>query len=375
MTQPEVWYAIPSASPENCRKTLPVWREMGYKIAILQNWEKADIPADLVVWSDRYDGWAGSINRLCTEIVPKSAKIIVSGGDDMLPDPNMTAGEIAEQFAQRFPDGFGVMQPHGDAWSEARHYCGSPWIGRTFADTMYMGRGPMWGGYRHNWADVELYWVARSMGVLWTRDDLAQHHDNFRRRDEDKPAYWVKNVQENDAKDVQLYLARSWLQFPGHEPLRDVGHTFDPKVLEQDTRRLAEDHWLNLYAPHRAQQNWENTTKAAMERLARQGVRRVALYGAGTHTKALSNLLADPPVEVVCVVDDSPKNIGRKMWGFPIVNKRDAIQMGVQAVILSANSVEDKLWILSEPFRAAGIPVVRLYTADTNAGARATVPA
>ena len=68
----EVWFAIPSASVERCRLRLPAWRERGYRIAILQNEERGDIPADITRWSDRYPGWAESINILCRDIVPAS---------------------------------------------------------------------------------------------------------------------------------------------------------------------------------------------------------------------------------------------------------------------------------------------------------------
>src|SRR5262245_31422690 len=114
MKHSEVWFAIPSASVDRCRAVLPKWRDMGYKIAVLQNRERGEIPADITVWYDYYPGWPGSINILARDIVPRSAPIIVSGGDDMLPDPNHTAEQIARQFLERFPDTFGVMQPHGD---------------------------------------------------------------------------------------------------------------------------------------------------------------------------------------------------------------------------------------------------------------------
>src|SRR5262249_54265870 len=110
MGEHQGWFAIPSASPDKCRKVLPALRAMGYKIAVLQNQARADIPADLVVWSDTYPGWAESINILARQVVPRDCPVIVSGGDDMLPDPSQRAGELARQFLGRFPDTLGVMQ-------------------------------------------------------------------------------------------------------------------------------------------------------------------------------------------------------------------------------------------------------------------------
>ncbi len=360
----EVWFAIPSANPDKCRATLPAWRDMGYQVAILQNWERATIPADIVEWTDEYPGWGGSINHLVKRVVPKSATIIVSGGDDMLPDPNLTASEIAEQFYERFPDGFGVMQPHGDDWADTVSYCGSPWFGRAFADTMYRGHGPMWPGYRHNWADLELYWVARGMNALWTRDDLTQRHEHFWRTGEERPAYWERNVGPNDKADVQLYISRMWQRFPGHEPVGS-GRVFDASELARDTVRLAETHFANNYAPALEQEDWKRRMRNALSRLAAKGITRVAIYGAGTHTIAVADELRDPPVDVACIIDDNPANHGKRLWGFPIVPRERAMEMGVSAVVLSANSIEDKLWEATAPMRNKGIEVVRLHERES----------
>jgi hypothetical protein len=361
----EVWFAIPSANPELCRRTLPVWREMGYRIAVLQNYEKGDIPADIVVWKDDYPGWAESINILAREVVPRSAGIIVSGGDDMLPDARTPAHSIARQFNERFPDGFGVMQPQGDTYMEAAHYCGSPWFGRAWIDRMYGGKGPMFGGYRHNWADLELFWLAKGMGVLWQRDDLAQHHEHFWRTGEGKPEYWSKNVETRDRADVQLYLARSWLNFPGHEPLPagkgKKSPVFDPTGMQADTKRLAERHWMNMYAGQSLADAWTSRMVAGLKRAADQGLKRVAIYGAGTHTRGVGNALVAPPVEVVAIIDDNPDLRGKRLWNFPIVSPSDAISLDIDGVILSSNSMEDRLWESSATLRERGVPVIRLY--------------
>lgn len=361
---PEVWYAIPSANPVKCRETLPAWRDMGYRVAVLQNYEHGDIPADICEWSDTYPGWARSINILAKRVVPRSAGIIVSGGDDMLPDPNLTASEIAEQFFERFPDGFGVMQPVGDDYMWAPHYCGSPWLGRLFCDLMYQGRGPMCEGYAHNWADNELHWVARGLNALWKRRDLSQRHEHFTRRGEDKPAYWASAVQSKDKLDVELYIARKWADWPGHEPLPGPSGKvwkYDPAPLREGDNRLAEHHWTERYSPDRVTKPCVVRTREAMESCHRRGLARVALYGAGAHTRQLSSLLMEPPVNLVCIIDDNESLRGRRLWGYPILTRDEALREGVEAVILSSDSNEDALWEQSGTLRAAGVEVLRLY--------------
>src|SRR5258708_96797 len=120
-----------------------------------------------------YPGYAQAVNGLVRGVLEwdPTCNWIVTGGDDVFPDPNHTADEIAEQCRQHFawqncrvnPEGiycpperrnalnrefetFGVMQPTGDSYGEqpslpsdhpmrgsyATRVCGSPWMGREF---------------------------------------------------------------------------------------------------------------------------------------------------------------------------------------------------------------------------------------------------
>ncbi|MGP1347813.1 MAG: hypothetical protein ACTS3F_14245 [Phycisphaerales bacterium] len=357
---PEVWFAIPSASVDRCRDRLPAWRDMGYKIAILQNRERGAIPADLVVWSDTYPGWGESVNILCREIVPASADIVVSGGDDMLPDPNKTAAQLAGEYFERFPDGFGVMQPAGDTFMWAANYCGSPWFARPFFTSMYGGRGPMWGGYRHNWADYELYWVARCLGVLWMRDDAEQRHAHFSRDNERPPEWWVKNVAEHDQKDCELFLARKYRGFPGHEPTgRDTA--FDMGELLAHESGIAEWRWNASYAPHATATSPQQKVADALKDCADRGLGGVAIYGGGTHTRRAAAALASPAVTIRAIIDDNPANQGGTLWGYPVMSLADAVATGIDAIVLSSDSFEDALWTNTDGARARGIEVIRLY--------------
>lgn len=107
---------------------------------------------------------------------------------------------------------------------------------------------------------------------------------------------------------------------------------------------------------------WQIRTRSAMRECAEAGLTRVALYGAGTHTRALGPLLQQPPVDVLCIIDDDSNRHGQKLWGFPIVSRERAVELGAQAVILSANLHEPKLWANRGVFEKAGVRVVRLYT-------------
>lgn len=354
----EVWFVIPSASPEKCRKVLPVWRERGYRTAVLQNFEQGDIPADIAEWFDYYPGWPESVNILCRDIVPKACKLIVSGGDDMLPDPNHTAQELAAQFFRKFPDGFGVMQPHGDEFLCAKRYCGSPFIGRAWFETMYAGKGPMYGGYHHNYADNELFWVAKGLNALWERPDLSHFHDHFTRDGREQPRYW-ESVRNKDLKDCLLYYSRVHENFPGHAPLRGPGaaRVYDTAMPRPQMLTLAEQRLFRVACDN----PYANALTRAFVQCAVAGHRNIAVYGCGLHTQVGGAALCEPAVRIACIIDDNPANHTRTMWNIPIVSRDRALQMGVDAVVLSGNSVEDKLWDNTAIFRDRAIPVLRLY--------------
>jgi hypothetical protein len=359
MPKPEVWFAIPSASPDKCRAVLPIWKKMGYRIAVLQGPNRADIPADICVWTDSYVGWAHSVNFLCKEVVPASCQIVVTGGDDMLPDPNHTADELAEQFLNRFPNTFGVMQPHGDEYLASRRYCGSPFLGRAWIDTMYAGAGPFFGNYFHNWADNELYWVARGLGALWERPDLSHFHDHFTRSGRTQPTYW-KNIENRDLDDCLLYYSRAMTGFAGHEPLptpATTGRVLDSTQDRSERVVLAKQRMLGL-AIHNP---YASALAGALERCGAEGLSPVAIYGMGAHTRIGGAALCQPSVPIECIVDDNPTRHGTRAWNIPIVSAQSALSRGVKAVILSAVAVEDDLWAKAQIFRDAGVPVIRLY--------------
>ncbi len=328
-----VWYAIPSASIDRCREALPAWRDMGYRIAVLQNNERGEIPADLCDWADAYPGWAASVNLLARRLVAEGAEIVVTGGDDMLPDPTKRADELAIEFRDRFPNGFGVMQPAGDATMNAIEYCGSPWLGRAWIERAYGGRGPLWEGYRHNWADHELRLVAEARDALWTRPDLLQEHLHFSIRNEPAPEYWTRNVGDADQDDVELFIARCWQGFPGHG---------GPEGDRAEWRRrasVAERYWYARYGRDRLGD--DGAMRRALQRCADEGRKRVLIYGAGSLTRSSGGALMSPPVRIEAIIDDDSRRLGERLWGYLVVDRGSAPD--ADAVILAARFASEAM--------------------------------
>lgn len=257
------WLAIPSArSMAEAEPVLVKWIERGYRIML---WR--DPPPDLMAeidWGRRlgmviswgqYPGYACTVNFLCKSILERSpeAEWIVTGGDDIEPDPNKTADEIAMECRQYFSayhntavsgnpvsleyTTFGVMQPTGDRWGENEPWarvqwpaapayidrvCGSPWFGREYCRRMNGGEGPLWPAYSHMFEDEEAQAVALKLGVLWQRRDLTHHHKHWGRDgDASKMPEFLREVNSKAHWDKfkALFEQRRAAGFPGHEPI------------------------------------------------------------------------------------------------------------------------------------------------------------
>lgn len=265
------WLTIPSARPpEEAEKVLKLWRERGYKIALYRDsgeWNPG-CGADALLSPGegrQYPGYAEAVNYLVELVsfhVDPTVEWFVIAGDDVQPDLNHSAEEIASQCAEYFgvrPDKawhegesiskrmhhphlstFGVMQPTGDRWQEGMggfrnapidRVAGSAWYGREYCRRMYQGKGPLWHEYKHMFCDEEAQEVAIKMGVFWQRRDLTQLHMHVLRHPElgklvdsraiaEKAPHLVKwNTEKHWNESKKLFLDRKAAGFPGHEPL------------------------------------------------------------------------------------------------------------------------------------------------------------
>jgi len=235
-----VWLTIPSKRPpEECAPLLKKWKERGYNIALWRDMDSAampDIPAVLMLGD--YPGYAAAVNQLIRLVMEQdsSAEWFIAAGDDIEPDANHSAEEIAAQCKEHFQGTFGVMQPTGDRWGDNSkgegayidRVAGSAWIGRDFAERMYQGKGPLYHEYTHMFVDEELQCVAEKYGVFWQRRDLIHMHKHWGRGSTDQELVnadrmpeFLKGVNspEHWRKYKALFESRKAQGFPGSEPL------------------------------------------------------------------------------------------------------------------------------------------------------------
>ena len=111
-------------------------------------------------------------------------------------------------------------------------------------------------------------------------------------------------------------------------------------------------------------EDWTQAMQRALNRCAEAGHRKIGIYGAGTHTRGVGGALMQAPVEICCIIDDDARRRGERLGGFEIVSPQRANELGLDAVVLSANSVEDRLWERAAVLREQGIETVRLYGHD-----------
>ncbi len=274
-----VWIVCPSARPvEHVREWAAAWRDRGYHVAILRNMLTPGVTpfptiisgeTDVVLERFEYLGYAKAVNEIVTYVMENNADAewFIAAGDDIFPDPNKTAEEIAREcrsiffsinyrrvmergdvqeiskaqqlgFPQAF-ETFGVMQPTGDRWGEdpnaanPKHrspyidrVCGSAWIGREFARRINQGKGPLWPEYFHMSVDRELQGVALKYGVLWQRPDLTHLHQHWGRpKPGEKMGHainmpeFLRKANEGMTESERLCDQRERDGFPGSEPL------------------------------------------------------------------------------------------------------------------------------------------------------------
>jgi len=356
----EVWLVLPSANEANCARSLPRWRAQGYRIAVLQDRVRFEVEADVVLHRDEYRGWAWGVNTLCREAVPESCRVVVAAGDDMLPDPDRSAQQLGAEYLNRFEDGFGVMQPTGDRFLHSQTYCGSPWFGRGWIERAFAGRGPIPTGYTHNWADMELHWVARGLGRLWLRPDVTQHHEHFSRSDEkEAPAYWNATAGRSDVADARTFSERAWAGFPGCEPLAPEDsdrERYDHAVFLEGYTSMAEIHLHRLTG--RTPFDACRRMREAIGLCRAHYWANYGLYGNGAHTDGVWSVVTEfgPP----SVVLDDRAEPGATRDGVPVVRPEQLEPGTLDTIILSANSIEEDLL---ERAGALGVPVIRLYGA------------
>jgi FkbM family methyltransferase len=122
--------------------------------------------------------------------------------------------------------------------------------------------------------------------------------------------------------------------------------------------------WLREDPYHAWRVGWADLVARGLRRCRARGCRRIALYGAGEHTR---EALAKPRCDVRpdCVLDDNPECAGRSIAGVPVVHASCLPERGIDGVVISSHFHERRMWERSRRWRERGVEVVRLYGPGT----------
>ena len=88
---------------------------------------------------------------------------------------------------------------------------------------------------------------------------------------------------------------------------------------------------------------------------------RVAIHGAGMHTRFLLDLIDLAP-SICCVLDNDPQKAGQRFLNWEVHPPSAIAELGLDAILISTNAFEDEVFAATEPVaRKLGIEVVRCY--------------
>jgi hypothetical protein len=233
-----VWYAIPTANLAQAGETFAKWRGMGYATAAFVDGPAEGSVRGIVapaiancnaVLRGKWLGYPAAVNALCAAILAEfpACRWIVTGGDDIDPDPNKHAERIAGECQEHFrgrrggAGALGVMQPCGDDWMPdasgkpaSARICGSPWMGREFIERFNGGNGPFRPEYYHFFCDEELKEASELARLLWQRYDLKHLHRHWSRQGQTRPAY-LERAKDMWATDEAVFRKRKAAGFEG----------------------------------------------------------------------------------------------------------------------------------------------------------------
>ena len=92
------------------------------------------------------------------------------------------------------------------------------------------------------------------------------------------------------------------------------------------------------------------------------GLWRVALYGAGEHSRRLIALAEGGPCRIVAVIDDAPTHV--RFAGLPLVTPAEWPGLDADGLVISSRGSEAVLAQRARTWLPANVPIVCFYTAE-----------
>lgn len=336
---------------------LPSWRRELSKLTLTRGrvechgrkepaWVEAFLPhIDLSVLVSDYEGTSVSMLEAMGAGVVPAVTHVSSGVDDWLTDghnavivPLRSPRKLAERIASLASDRAKLAAMGQQTWHTARERCGAPAMAATYREVFDLAmrspaiRPPSDLGLRtaepSRWRKT---WVVdEEKSRAWILQSL--HSAGYKHIALDQPTpgcdavlVRTENVEVTRA-DVETWRARG------------LGVAFSPHVCQESARDV----------------------RLMLRKAAADGFQRIAVYGTGKHTRNRSSIFYEG-FPIVGLIDDSPPDCGQ-MFGLPVVTLAQAREkLNPDAILLSSDAWEAKMWERCEALRHAGVRVMALY--------------
>ncbi len=115
----------------------------------------------------------------------------------------------------------------------------------------------------------------------------------------------------------------------------------------------------------------------ALQRMRDEGHQRVALWGAGDHTRRSLGALFESPIEITAILDDSPSLQGCSVLGWRVMAVEEFLsESDASAVLISTKHRPhvERMWAQRERFEAAGKSLYRLESEFDSAVSDLSLP-
>lgn len=343
-TSGDVWVLFPTRDPKRGQSAAQRWQNLGYKVAILQIHDRATTTADHTELLPTYSGYADAISRLVAKVKTKAAAVVLAH-DDIEPDSSHTASSILHDFRNHFPDLNGIMLPASTCESGQAH---GAWVGKAFLSSEHFS---LCSTIHHRWMEADLCCRAAARKQLWLNATVMQPHQHWSRSSGSRPDSWQHDVGRWIVADTLSFLHRVAAR-AAMAPLTS---------FEQHLQQLAETLWWTLAGKRSQTAVASAAIENALAYCAENGWKRVALFGAGRHTRAAATALITPPVEVSAIIDDDPRLAQTRLWGYSVISAAEARALPLDAVIISSDAHEAKLTCVARSIFPASVGIVAPY--------------
>jgi hypothetical protein len=262
----------------------------------------------------------------------------LTGGGNAVVVPPRQPVEMARRLARLAKDR-SLLAPLGRAaWETARRAAGLPAMARRYADLFRralaapmdaaptdLGLRPLelW-RWKKGWADDP------DAAETWARAGLYE-------------AGYSNIAQDRPAPGCDAVLVRT-----------DRAEVGEDEVASWRARGLGV-----AFAPHVRRDVPGDALRRTLDAAVREGAKRIAVFGAGKHTRRMAPVFYEGH-PIVAFIDDAPPSCGH-LYGRPVVPLARIDEYDPDTILLSSDAFEPQMWRRCAPLRARGVRVIPLY--------------